>query len=335
MPSAKQLRQVFQTATSGDAESFQQIAEEIIRDERAKQHHLLANDLERILYGKPLAVGTVRQLKLNVPTDKERGLPLLSVYTPTRSLDDIVLSDENLSIVEEILLEHSRREILQSHGLQAADRLLFYGPPGCGKTVTAEVIAYELELPLAILRIDSIVSSFLGETAANLRSVFDYLQASKMVVLFDEFDALGRERADQSEHGEIKRLVNSLLQMLDAFKGSGLLIAATNHEGTLDSAVWRRFEEVLSFELPNLEQIKKFLELKFRGVRRNLLRDIPEWAKRFNGMSHADIERIIRRAIKEMVLQNKEFLEDKHLEASLKREDRRQRKIHRNGQESG
>ncbi|MDH5719846.1 MAG: AAA family ATPase [Spirochaetia bacterium] len=329
MPSAKQLRQIFQTVNSGDKDSFRRIAEEVIRDERAKQHHLLANDLERILYGKTDEKSSLLHLNSALPQDKERGVPLLSLLQPARNLEDIVLSDENLSVVQEILLEYNRKDILRAHGLRAADKLLFYGPPGCGKTVTAEVIAYELELPLAVLRIDSIVSSFLGETSANLRGVFEFLQSKKMVVLFDEFDAVGRERADKSEHGEIKRVVNALLQMLDNYKGESLLIAATNHESTLDTAVWRRFEEVLEFNRPNIEQIKKLLALKLRGVRQNLIRDTAAWAKSFNGLTHADIERILRRAIKEMVLQNREFLEDKHIEASLKREEARQKTIQR------
>jgi SpoVK/Ycf46/Vps4 family AAA+-type ATPase len=327
MASSKHLRQIFQTAQTGDKESFQRIAEEVIKEERAKQHHLLANDLERILYGKAPEAAPLKLLKQDVPEDKEKGLPLLNVLVPTRSMDDIILSDENRSIVDELLLEHNRGDVLKTHGLKPADRILFYGPPGCGKTVTAEVFAYELELPFAILRVDSIVSSYLGETSGNLRKVFDFIQKNRMVVLFDEFDALGRERSDTSEHGEIKRVVNALLQMFDGYRGESILIAATNHETNLDSAVWRRFEEVLSFGLPNLEQIKKLLELKLKGVRRNLHIETEELSKRFKGMSHADIERIIRRAIKEMVLQGKEFLEDRQIETSLSWEEARKKRI--------
>lgn len=327
MASSKQLRKIFQFGSSGDQDSFRNVAEEIIREERAKQHHLLANDLERILYGTEPKTYSPRLLKLEIPEDKEKGLPLLHVIEPTRSLDDIVLSDENRSALDEILLEHNKVDVLRLHGMKPADRLLFYGPPGCGKTVTAEALAYELELPLAILRIDSIVSSFLGETSTNLRKVFDFIQKNKMVVLFDEFDALGRERGDTSEHGEIKRVVNALLQIFDSYRGESLLIAATNHETNLDTAVWRRFEEILSFGHPNIEQIKNLLEIKLSGVRRNLGVGIEELALKFKGLSHADIERIIRRSIKEMIIQGKEFLEDRHIETSLAREEARKRRI--------
>jgi len=327
MPTAKHLRLLFKSVSTGDKETFNRVAEEIINEERAKQHHLLANDLERILYGKESDVNSLKVLNNNVPLDKERGIPLLSISIPSRSINDIVLSDENRSLIDEILLEQNRKEILTTYGMKPADKILFYGPPGCGKTVTAEALAFELELPLAILRIDSIVSSYLGETSANLRSIFDYIKNNRMVVLFDEFDALGRERSDTSEHGEIKRVVNALLQMFDGYKGDSILIAATNHELNLDTAVWRRFEEVLSFTMPNLEQIKKLLDLKLKGVRRNLISDTSELATRFKGISHADIERIIRRAIKEMILQGKEFLEDRQIDSSLLREDARKRRI--------
>ena len=237
MASSKHLRQIFQSAKLGDKDSFQKVAEEIIQEEREKQHHLLANDLEEILYGKVSKVMPFQILKEEIPLDKERNLPLLTVQTATRSLTDIVLTEETISDVERILLENRKSEVLKSYGLKPIDKILFYGPPGCGKTITAEAIAFELELPFVVIRIDSIVSSFLGETSANLRKVFDYIHKNRMVVLFDEFDALGRERSDTSEHGEIKRVVNALLQMFDNYKGNSILIAATNHEATLDSAV--------------------------------------------------------------------------------------------------
>jgi SpoVK/Ycf46/Vps4 family AAA+-type ATPase len=238
-----------------------------------------------------------------------------------------VLSDENRSCIEELLMEHHRVETLQSFGMHAVDRILFCGPPGCGKTLTAEVVATELSRPLVIVRIDSVISSYLGETAASLRKVFDYISASPMVVLFDEFDALAKERSDLAEHGEIKRVVNAVLQMLDAYEGQSIMIAATNHEAILDSAIWRRFEEVLVFEPPNLEQVRKLLEMKLRGVRREFSADDARTVGMFTGMTYADVERVLRRAIKEMVLQGQEFLQVRHMENALRRENARRQRI--------
>ena len=331
MANAKLLRQLIKTGAEGNQEAFKRVSEQIIQDERAKNHHLLANDLEKILYGRRnSSTPSLSALSDRLPKDKERDLPLLQIKESVRRLEDVVLSDENSSLLNEILQEHHRAEILKSHGLYPVDRLLFCGPPGCGKTLTAEVLASELGLPLAIVRIDSVVSSFLGETAANLRQVFDFISSVPMVVLFDEFDALAKERADNAEHGELKRVVNAFLQMLDAYEGKSLLVAATNHERILDPAIWRRFDEVLVFENPNLEQLRRLLSIKLRGLRREFDIDDSRIIGLFKGMSHADVERVLRRAAKDMVLAGKEFLSERHLQSAIKREDARRARTQRN-----
>ncbi|WP_293648789.1 AAA family ATPase [Thiolapillus sp.] len=330
MATAKLLRQLIKTGTEGNHEAFKRVSEQLIQEERTKNHHLLANDLERILYGRRNSTVPLHSmLSDRLPKDKERNLPLLQLKEPVRRLEDVVLSDENASLLDELLQEHHRAEILQSHGLRPADKLLFCGPPGCGKTLTAEVLASELGLPLAIVRIDSVISSFLGETAANLRQVFDFISSMPMVVLFDEFDALAKERSDEAEHGELKRVVNAFLQMIDAYEGKSILVAATNHERILDSAVWRRFDEVLVFESPNLEQLRRLLSVKLRGLRREFEIDDSRIASLFKGMSHADVERVLRRAAKDMVLAGKEFLSERHLQIAIRREDARRARAKR------
>ena len=318
----KLLRQLIRSGAEGDLDAFRGAAQRVITEERQKQHDLLANDLEAILHRRsptPSWPG-LRGVVESVPEDRERGIPLLTLREPDRRLEDVVLSPQNLSVVCDILREYNRGEILKTHGLRASDRLLFCGPPGCGKTLTAEVIAGELGRPLAIVRTDSVVSSFLGQTAANLRKVFDFVSASPLVVLFDEFDALGKEREDASEHGELRRVVNAVLQMLDAYDGRSLVIAATNHEQLLDSAIWRRFEEVLFLKPPTPTQLLRLFAIKLRGVRYDL--DINDLANRdwFKDATHADIERILRRAIKEMVMQGgKPILRIGHIEFAYRR----------------
>ncbi len=324
MASGSLLRKLIKTGAEGNLEAFKNVSEEVIREERSKNHHLLANDLERILYGRSNNIGGSHlTLIKQVPKDKERGLPLLYIKEPVRRLEDVVLSDENSSLLDDILQEHHHKERLKSYGLSPSDRLLFFGPPGCGKTLTAEVIASELSLPLAIIRIDSVISSYLGETASNLRQVMDFISNVPMVVLFDEFDALAKERGDAADHGELKRVVNAFLQLLDVYTGKSLLIAATNHEGILDSAVWRRFDEVMFFEPPNLEQLRRLLSCKLRGLRREFMIESNEVANLFKGMSHADVERVLRNAAKEMVLLGQEFLNERHLKSAIRREDAR------------
>lgn len=325
MATGKLLRQLIKSGVEGNLDAFRSASEEVIKEERQKQHHLLANDLERLLYGRPKQIGrSLGGAMDKVPVDRERNLALIDLREPVRRRDDVVLSDETSFAMEEVLQEHHHHERLASYGLRAADRLLFYGPPGCGKTITAEVIASELGLPLAIVRVDAVVSSYLGETAANLRKVFDFAAGNSAVVLFDEFDALAKERADEAEHGELRRVVNAVLQMMDAYTGRSVLIAATNHERMLDVAVWRRFEEVLLFEPPNLEQLRRLLALKLRGVRREFEVEDAAVTALFAGMTHADVERVLRRAIKDMVLAGHEFLTMRHLETAACRERPRQ-----------
>jgi len=317
MATGKLLRQLIKSGIEGNVEAFRSASEEVIKEERQKQHHLLANDLERLLYGRPRESHHTTA-RVPVPVDRERNLALLDIREPVRRIEDVVLGRETQAAVEGVLQEHHHRERLGGYGLRPADRLLFYGPPGCGKTLTAEVIASELGLPLAVVRVDAVVSSYLGETAANLRKVFDFAAANAAVVLFDEFDALAKERADESEHGELRRVVNAVLQMMDAYVGRSVLIAATNHEAMLDLAIWRRFEEVLIFDPPNVLQLKKLLALKLRGVRRQF--EINDVTTLFKGMAHADVERVLRRGIKDMVLAGEEFLATRHLDAAGRRE---------------
>lgn len=327
MANGKLLRQLIKAGLQGDHESFRAASTEVISEERSKKHHLLANDLERLLYaeyGGPSPGARKLQLATVVPTSKDNGLALIEERPAIRDQKDIVLSDTTRSALDEILQEHNRADVLRSYGLQPARKLLFFGPPGCGKSLAAEVIASSLSLPLVLVRLDSLISSFLGETASNLRKVFDYFAQYPVVGLFDEFDALTKDRGDSADHGELKRSVNAVLQMMDGYRGPSILIATTNYESLLDKAVWRRFDEAIKFEMPNVEQIKRLLAMKLSGVRRNFEPSDTGIATLFKGMAHADIERVLRRAVKDMVLTGREFLEKAHLDAALAREHKLQ-----------
>ncbi|MEI6894671.1 MAG: ATP-binding protein [Colwellia sp.] len=326
MASGKLLRLLVQSGASGDPSAFRSATEQLIKEERAKQHNLLANDLERILYGErsssnsPTAL--VHQILPEAPMDKESGVSLIDIKQANRSVEELVLEKNTLEVIENVLEEYRREDLLRSYGMMPAEKILFFGPPGCGKTLTAEAMAYELDRPIAIVRLDSLVSSFLGETATNLRKVFDFIAKHKLVVLFDEFDALGKERDDGSEHGELRRVVNAVLQMMDSYEGKSIIVAATNHEQILDSAIWRRFDEIVEFPLLNKDQLQHLLQLKLRGVRREFDLDTYELHDIFDGKSPAIIERIIRRAVKRMILQQKEFLSLRMLKHSSDLESR-------------
>jgi SpoVK/Ycf46/Vps4 family AAA+-type ATPase len=309
MASGKLLRLLVQSGTSGDPTAFRSATEQLIKEERAKQHNLLASDLERILYGERAAPANIAHNILpEAPSDEDSGVRLIDIKQANRSIEELILEPRTFEVIENVLEEYRREDLLRSYGMIPAEKILFFGPPGCGKTLAAEAISYELDRPLAIVRLDSLVSSFLGETATNLRKVFDFIAKHKLVVLFDEFDALGKERNDGSEHGELRRVVNAVLQMMDSYDGKSIIIAATNHEQILDSAIWRRFDELVEFPILSSIQLKHLLQLKLRGVRREFDLDNPELRTIFDGKSPAIIERIIKRAIKRMILKQKEFL---------------------------
>mgnify|MGYP000204835480 CR=1 FL=1 len=325
MAEGRLLRKLIGAGVRTEGAEFRRAAEELIKQEREKKHHLLANDLERILYGdhgvkRPAA----RAARHQPPKDRERGLPLLDIREPVRGLSDLILATDVRGTLEEVLLERSKEEVLGSYGLRPATRLLFYGPPGCGKTTGAEALATELGLDVATVRLDAVVSSYLGETAANLRKVFDFVEAHQLVVLFDEFDALGKEREDPSEHGELRRVINAFLQLLDAYRGPSVLISATNHEGLIDRALWRRFDDVLLFDRPTSEQILDLVRSKLRAVRTDLPFESSDFLGRFAGMTHADIERVLVRSIKYMVLGGRQFLTEDIVTRAHHREVARQ-----------
>ncbi|MFZ2159831.1 MAG: ATP-binding protein [Bradyrhizobium sp.] len=246
---------------------------------------------------------------------------LLELVEPQRGAADIIVSPENYQTLAELVDEVRRGEELRRHGLSPRSKLLFCGPPGCGKTLCAEVLARELKLPLLVARLDGIITTYLGETASNLRKVFDTAIQLPTVLFLDEFDALARARTDAMEHNEIRRVVNSLLMMIDRFAGKGLLIAATNLESSIDYAAWRRFDEVMLFELPTLHQIKSTLRLKTRNY--PLEFEISTYAGRLDGMSFAEIERICVSAIKGSILARKPAVPEDMFEHAIDAERRR------------
>lgn len=195
-------------------------------------------------------------------SDDPRLNGLLEFTETDRRKEDLVLSRTNADMLLGLIEEFRRKDELRRHGLSTRSKLLFCGPPGCGKTITAEIFAAELNLPLFVLKLDAVISSFLGETAANLRRIFDDMKRRPAVLFLDEFDALARAREDNSEHNELRRVVNSLLMLIDRYTANGFLIAATNLERSLDSAIWRRFDEVLFFSPPSEAEISRLLRIR-------------------------------------------------------------------------
>lgn len=305
----------------GRPKDFKAAAMRIIEDEEKKGHKPLAASLRKVLQTHVQDEPHTKRGLTQLSEVADPAQDLLEIATVERGLSDIVLASETRGIVDGVLEEFRRREELRRHRLPIRSKLLLCGPPGCGKTLCAEVMARELSLPLYVARLDVIISSFLGETATNLRRLFDYASREPCVLFLDEFDALARARTDASEHNELRRVVNSLLIFIDRFKGNGLLLAATNLESALDNAVWRRFDEVVSFDLPSNEQIKQLLELQFKNFPVQF--DIPSQVTRLAGFSYAEIERISLEAIKTVILKRRKAVSETDFATSLRNEMRR------------
>ena len=237
----------------GDKARFRALVEAVIAEERAKSHHLVADRLAAVI--------TMNGVDPN-PNQSE-GLSaggLLHEVVPQRRLIDLTLSKDVSSSVKELIEEHQRSELLRSYNLKPRHRVLLVGPPGNGKTSLAEAIAAEAMLPLYIARYEGLISSFLGETASRLDDVFEFARTRRCVLFFDEFDTIAKERADEHETGEIKRLVSTLLLQIDRLPAHVITVCATNHSELLDRAAWRRFQLRLLINSPTRASACSFLE---------------------------------------------------------------------------
>jgi SpoVK/Ycf46/Vps4 family AAA+-type ATPase len=316
------LKKLFLSYSKGDGTGFRDAALEIITDEERRNNRVLANALRRTLDHQSPGSSTPRRLEV-IPFEKDKQLPLVEEVKPERRAGDIVLSRQNQQLLLSVLEEFRRNELIRSHGLRVRSKLLFCGPPGCGKTLCAEVFANEAHLPLLVANMDTLVSSYLGETATNLRRVFEYAATRPVVLLLDEFDAIGRLRDDETQHGEMKRLVNSLLQLIDKYSGTGFIIAATNHEKQLDGAIWRRFDEIAYFSLPTRPEVARLLKLMFKNFRADF--SVENKVDSVPGFSHAEIERVCLNAIRRSILRRREIVDERSFDQAVKFEVRRRR----------
>lgn len=326
------IREIFLAFAENNKDKFVTIAHEIVLEEEKKNHRLLAKDLKdivkRISSGKNLGDNVIgRRYKdaLPIPRDSDKGFPLLEIKEFDYSWEDIILGEEQENDLKSLVDEIRNAEVFRSHSLKPKQKILFCGPPGTGKTLSSQIISSMLLYPLVNIRFDSIVSSFLGETAANLKKIFSFIEQGQWVVLFDEFDIIGKHRDDPYEHGEIKRIVNNFMQMLDNYQGESLLIAATNHQQLLDSALWRRFDDVISFELPD-EKFRKQIFMKYlRILKRENVLDLDSLVKKAKGFSPSDIAQVCWEALKKNILLDKKHLSTQDLYLTIEKQKRKKK----------
>jgi AAA+ superfamily predicted ATPase len=242
----------------GDVADARAVAEAIAADERSKKHSGVADRISRVL---DTPQTTQRNGQAHAPGIRVRdGSGGIHRSEPRRSLSALYLDESIRKACDELIEEQRRADVLRAHGLEPRHRLLLAGPPGNGKTSLAEAIAYELALPLFTVRYDAVVTSYLGETAQRLRRLFDFARTEPCVLFFDEFDAIGKERGDIHETGEIKRVITTLLLQIDDLPSYCVLVGATNHPELLDRATWRRFELRLTLDAPSSKQIIKYFD---------------------------------------------------------------------------
>lgn len=283
------LVSLVKASTTGDRQTVRQVAEALIADERAKQHNVLADRLAKALYSASIN-GSSNGRSASIEPYSAKGKEYVQEHIPRRRLDELVLPAKSLEAVSQLIQEQMRSDVLRAHALQPRHKLLFVGPPGNGKTTLAEAIAEALAVPFFVVRYDAIIGSFLGETATRLRRVFDYARTTPCVLFFDEFDAVGKERGDVHETGEIKRVVTSLLMQIDDLPSYTTVIAATNHEELLDRAAWRRFELKINLPMPSEAELAEFLGRFFEGNQRSLGATTRSIAKRLGNVSFAEAE---------------------------------------------
>lgn len=245
------------------------------------------------------------------PFDKETKMEMVDLTYPKETTETLIFSDIVENEVQDFVLSYLKRDSLASAGIEANNHLLLYGPPGTGKTSLARYISVQTGLPLITARLDGMVSSLLGSTAKNIRKVFDYASKRPCILFLDEFDVLAKVRDDKNELGELKRVVNSLIQNIDAFSEDSILIAATNHSQLLDDAIWRRFSKVLKLDLPNTE-LRYELIVEYSNVLNSDYQDDLKKAKELSvaaeGFSPADIKTVIFSAAKKAVLNNSDIM---------------------------
>jgi SpoVK/Ycf46/Vps4 family AAA+-type ATPase len=279
------LVSLVRAAAAGDREAVRSTTEALAADERAKKHYILADRMQRALSVVPV---TPPPLSTSSTSGGGSGREAIIEIVPRVQLDDLLLPLPVRESGRQLVEEHVRADVLRAHGYEPRHRVLLSGPPGNGKTSYAEGVAEALGLPLFVVRYDALIGSYLGETNARLRKLFDYIRTQPSVLFFDEFDAIGKERGDTHETGEIKRVVSFLLMQLDQLPSYVIVIAASNHAELLDRAVWRRFQIRLSFPAPDRKHLKVFLERIISGWPDTPRLSIEKVAAKLGAISYAE-----------------------------------------------
>lgn len=319
MATAEQLKALFKSHIAGDSDRFRSVGLQIAAHEATKGNDRLAKELRDMVEALSRPQQPVSSPRA-VPIVRASGelVGLVSASYPTTRLSDMVLEEDIRVRIKDVIHQNHQRDLLASHNLAPKRKLLLVGPPGCGKTMTASVLAKECELPLLSIQLHSLITKFMGETAAKLHLIFDSMLQTKGVYLFDEFDALGATRTAGNDVGEIRRILNSFLLFLEKDESESIIIAATNFADMLDEALFRRFDDVIEYGLPAPEMVRQLIENRLSqfDLSNVTWRSVSSSAR---GLSHAEIGRACEDLARTTVLSGSRVIEGEKVSETLHR----------------
>lgn len=304
MATAEHIKLLVQ-AHYDNEDRFRTVVLQLAAYEANNGHNALAREIRDILDSS--------KSKRNKAVQLNNGFnELINSTLPEYTLSEMVVTKEINQRIQRMLKEYRQRDKLKKHGLNNRRKILLVGPPGTGKTMTASVLASELKLPLCTIIMEKMVTKYMGETSAKLRQIFDNISECQGVYLFDEFDAIGSERSMDNDVGEIRRILNSFLQLIEQDKSDSIIVAATNNPKLLDQALFRRFDDIIHYNLPDESEVQRLI--------RNRLGEFAEKSivydsiiKKCNTLSHAEISKACDDSIKESILSDKNFVDEKLL----------------------
>lgn len=320
MATGEQIRALLKTFEEGNEDQWYAVALQMAAHEARLGHAKLARELRELIENIRSKHGIMKAAEAPIPLAQPRGelAGLLSVSYPKNRLVDLILDEELSAHLGKVVREQRQEAKLASHGLRPRSKLLLIGPPGSGKTFTAKALAGELRLPLFTIKLDGVITKFMGETAAKLRLVFDAIGRNRGVYLFDEFDAIAGRRAATNDVGEIRRVLNSFLLFLEDLQATSLVICATNHPELLDPAVFRRFDDVLEYRAPTFELAEMMLQTHLANAPAARV-DWARASKEAVTLSYADIVKACEDAAKDVVLSDSHVLTTGVLLNAIKR----------------
>lgn len=318
MAAADQIKALIKSFAENDVSRFYSTAMQIAANEAKKGHKNVARQLRKLIdeakqNRSNTNLGQATRQPTPISRPKGELSDLLEVYYPKTKISDMVLKPNVSDSLHRIIEEQRKMSILHQHNLDARRKILLLGNPGCGKTMTAEALAGELNLPILVVRLDGLITKFMGESIAKLRQIFDEMNNNRGVYLFDEFDSIGVTRSYDNEVGEMKRVLNSFLINIEKDSSNSLIIAASNRPEALDKALYRRFDDIIKYDLPDKEQIKNLLKRRLKGIKKSPDFPLEKIVNSSHGHSHAEIVRACDEAIKDMLLSNRKSLNSEHI----------------------